>query len=73
MGSSFGIRHLQCFLLFGGLSVAYALRVNLSVAIVAMTDSQHPNPNHPYVSKLFPLFRLKFNQLMKIALIFNLF
>lgn len=49
-GSGFGIRHLQCFLLFGGLSIAYALRVNLSVAIVAMTDSKHPNPDHPNVS-----------------------
>ncbi|XP_073812051.1 putative inorganic phosphate cotransporter isoform X1 [Musca autumnalis] len=42
--SFFGIRHLQCFLLFCGLSVAYALRVNLSVAIVAMTDKQATNP-----------------------------
>ncbi|XP_037945913.1 putative inorganic phosphate cotransporter isoform X3 [Teleopsis dalmanni] len=43
--STFGIRHLQCFLLFCGLSVAYALRVNLSVAIVAMTDSNSTNPD----------------------------
>ncbi|KAI8118081.1 putative inorganic phosphate cotransporter [Lucilia cuprina] len=43
--SIFGIRHLQCFLLFCGLSVAYALRVNLSVAIVAMTDKQATNPD----------------------------
>lgn len=33
-----GIRHLQCTLMFFGLTVAHALRVNLSVAIVAMTD-----------------------------------
>lgn len=32
-----GIRHLQCLLLALGLSVAYATRVNLSIAIVAMT------------------------------------
>ena len=37
-GGIFGIRHLQCFLLFCCLTVAYALRVNLSVAIVAMTE-----------------------------------
>ncbi|XP_075169622.1 putative inorganic phosphate cotransporter isoform X2 [Haematobia irritans] len=44
-GSVFGIRHLQCFLLFLALAVAYALRVNLSVAIVAMTDKDATNPN----------------------------
>ncbi|XP_013113524.2 putative inorganic phosphate cotransporter isoform X1 [Stomoxys calcitrans] len=43
--SIFGVRHLQCFLLFCGLSVSYALRVNLSVAIVAMTDKAATNPN----------------------------
>lgn len=36
--SGFGIRHVQCLLLFFGLTVGYALRVNLSVAIVAMVD-----------------------------------
>ncbi|XP_073811642.1 putative inorganic phosphate cotransporter [Musca autumnalis] len=35
---TFGIRHLQCLLLALGLSVGYATRVNLSVAIVSMTD-----------------------------------
>ena len=40
----FGIRHLQCFIVFWGLAVAYALRVNLSVAIVAMTDRNATNP-----------------------------
>ncbi|XP_037952075.1 putative inorganic phosphate cotransporter [Teleopsis dalmanni] len=44
-GPRFGVRHLQCFLVFCGLAVAYALRVNLSVAIVAMTDSNSTNPN----------------------------
>ncbi|XP_055921949.1 putative inorganic phosphate cotransporter isoform X1 [Eupeodes corollae] len=34
----FGIRHVQCALIFFALAVAYALRVNMSVAIVAMTD-----------------------------------
>lgn len=44
LGPRFGIRHLQCFLAFCGLAVAYSLRVNLSVAIVAMTDKNHTNP-----------------------------
>ncbi|XP_055836974.1 putative inorganic phosphate cotransporter [Episyrphus balteatus] len=35
---TFGIRHLQCILNFFGLGVAHALRVNMSLAIVAMTD-----------------------------------
>ncbi|XP_011178019.1 putative inorganic phosphate cotransporter isoform X1 [Zeugodacus cucurbitae] len=41
----FGIRHFQAFLIFLGLSVAYSLRVNLSVAIVAMTDKDAANPD----------------------------
>ncbi|XP_037956117.1 putative inorganic phosphate cotransporter [Teleopsis dalmanni] len=44
-GPRFGVRHLQCFLVFTGLAVAYALRVNLSVAIVAMTDRNPTNPD----------------------------
>lgn len=43
-GPNCGVRHLQCVLLFFGLTVAYALRVNLSVAIVAMTDNS-TNPD----------------------------
>ncbi|XP_065368594.1 putative inorganic phosphate cotransporter [Calliphora vicina] len=44
-GPRFGVRHVQCLLVFCGLAVAYALRVNLSVAIVAMTDRNATNPN----------------------------
>ncbi|XP_067632690.1 putative inorganic phosphate cotransporter isoform X2 [Eurosta solidaginis] len=33
-----GMRHVQCFLCFCCLSICYALRVNLSVGVVAMTD-----------------------------------
>ncbi|XP_036331387.1 putative inorganic phosphate cotransporter isoform X2 [Rhagoletis pomonella] len=40
-----GIRHFEAFLMFLGLSVAYSLRVNLSVAIVAMTDKESANPD----------------------------
>ncbi|XP_034476547.1 putative inorganic phosphate cotransporter isoform X3 [Drosophila innubila] len=37
-GSGLGERHVQMLLLFFGLMVAFAMRVNLSVAIVAMTE-----------------------------------
>ncbi|KRF79997.1 putative inorganic phosphate cotransporter isoform X1 [Drosophila virilis] len=42
-----GIRHLQTFLFFFALAVAYAQRVNLSVAVVAMTDAAEANPHFP--------------------------
>lgn len=41
----FGVRHLQALLLFLGLTLAYAMRVNLSVAIVAITDKHAANPD----------------------------
>ncbi|XP_053963771.1 putative inorganic phosphate cotransporter [Anastrepha ludens] len=44
MFQNLGFRHLQTLLLFGTMSVVYALRVNLSVAIVVMTDKQS-NPD----------------------------
>lgn len=46
-----GIRHLQCLMLFWGLAVGYAMRINLSVSIIAMTD---PTEEKPYamVSKI---------------------
>ncbi|XP_029406031.2 putative inorganic phosphate cotransporter isoform X1 [Bactrocera dorsalis] len=40
-----GTRHIQCFLCFCCLSICYALRVNLSVGIVAMTDRNSTNSN----------------------------
>lgn len=44
----FGIRHLQAVLLFFMIVIAYGMRVNLSVTIVAMTDpSATTNPNIP--------------------------
>lgn len=48
---AFGVRHVQAFLVFLGLTLAYALRVNLSVAIVAMTDNSS-NPDHEVRSTL---------------------
>lgn len=38
---------MQCLLLFFGLAVIYAMRVNLSVAIVAMMDKNASNPDFP--------------------------
>ncbi|CAO1408559.1 unnamed protein product [Diamesa hyperborea] len=43
--NGFGFRHLQAFLLFLCLTITYAQRVNLSVAIVAMTDRNATNPD----------------------------
>ncbi|CAD7015094.1 putative inorganic phosphate cotransporter [Ceratitis capitata] len=43
----FGRRHVQCVLLFFGLSVIYSMRVNLSVGIVAMMDNKAANPDFP--------------------------
>lgn len=43
--SGFGIRHVQTVLLFFGLTVAYALRVNMSVAVVVMLDKDAANPD----------------------------
>ncbi|XP_034104465.1 putative inorganic phosphate cotransporter isoform X1 [Drosophila nasuta] len=42
-----GVRHWQTFLYFFALTVAYAQRVNLSVAVVAMTDAAAANINFP--------------------------
>ncbi|XP_030556489.1 putative inorganic phosphate cotransporter [Drosophila novamexicana] len=46
-GLGLGVRHWQIFLLFCGLTVGFAMRVNLSVAVVAMTDAASINPNFP--------------------------
>uniref|UniRef100_A0A1B6E1K5 Putative inorganic phosphate cotransporter n=1 Tax=Clastoptera arizonana TaxID=38151 RepID=A0A1B6E1K5_9HEMI len=42
----FGVRHKQAIMAFFAQIVAYSMRVNLSVAIVAMTDNSS-NPNFP--------------------------
>lgn len=36
----FGVRHYQVVLFFFGLALAMAMRINLSVAIVAMTNKE---------------------------------
>ncbi|XP_044758455.1 putative inorganic phosphate cotransporter isoform X1 [Coccinella septempunctata] len=44
----YGTRHTQCLLLFFLLAIGYAMRVNLSVGIVAMTDkTASSNPDVP--------------------------
>ncbi|KAI8037537.1 hypothetical protein M5D96_009690 [Drosophila gunungcola] len=46
-GPRLGVRHLQSFLLFLGLTVMHIARLNVSVAIVAMTNAATTNPNFP--------------------------
>uniref|UniRef100_A0A1B6CNP3 Putative inorganic phosphate cotransporter n=1 Tax=Clastoptera arizonana TaxID=38151 RepID=A0A1B6CNP3_9HEMI len=46
--TGYGTRHTQALLLFLGLVVAYGLRINLSVAIVAMTNNS-TNPDFPHL------------------------
>ncbi|XP_018323914.1 putative inorganic phosphate cotransporter [Agrilus planipennis] len=43
----YGVRHTQILLLFMLTNLAYGMRVNLSVAIVAMTDNS-TNPNYDF-------------------------
>ncbi|XP_011213150.1 putative inorganic phosphate cotransporter [Bactrocera dorsalis] len=44
-GKTIGFRHLQCLLISLGFSLLFAMRVNLSVAIVAMMDNKGSNPD----------------------------
>ncbi|CAD7015103.1 unnamed protein product [Ceratitis capitata] len=44
-GPRFGVRHIQTLLLFLCITVAYLGRLNISVAIVAMTNAASTNPN----------------------------
>ncbi|XP_073982813.1 putative inorganic phosphate cotransporter [Rhodnius prolixus] len=47
--SLIGCRHRQVMLMFFGLIIGYALRVNLSVGMVAMTNKD-VNPNYPVLN-----------------------
>lgn len=47
LAPTFGRRHLQCFMICIGFSAAFAMRVNLSVAVVAMMDNKGANPDFP--------------------------
>ncbi|XP_033149243.1 putative inorganic phosphate cotransporter [Drosophila busckii] len=46
-GPAIGIRHLQAALLFLAICVNYVARLNVSVALVAMTDAATSNPDFP--------------------------
>ncbi|ALC42293.1 CG3649, partial [Drosophila busckii] len=46
-GPAIGVRHLQSLLLFLGLTVMHIARLNVSVAIVAMTNAESTNPDFP--------------------------
>ncbi|XP_054739453.1 putative inorganic phosphate cotransporter [Anastrepha obliqua] len=46
-GKTIGYRHLQCLLISLTFGLLFAMRVNLSVAIVAMMDNKGANPNFP--------------------------
>lgn len=47
------LRHVQLFMMITVITVAYILRVNLSVGIVAMTDKKNANPNFPVSDFLY--------------------
>lgn len=48
-----GSRHTQALLLFLGMATAFALRVCMSVAIVAMKNKDSANPDFPVSVILF--------------------
>uniref|UniRef100_T1GXB0 Major facilitator superfamily (MFS) profile domain-containing protein n=1 Tax=Megaselia scalaris TaxID=36166 RepID=T1GXB0_MEGSC len=45
--SVIGYRHVQVLLLFGATIIEYYGRINISMALVAMTDAKAANPNYP--------------------------
>ncbi|XP_030385990.1 putative inorganic phosphate cotransporter [Scaptodrosophila lebanonensis] len=49
-GPLFGIRHLQTVFLFLCLTFIHIVRLNVGVAIVALTDAESTNPNFPEFS-----------------------
>lgn len=42
-GALLGVRHLQVVMLFFAMTLNFAMRVNMSMAIVAMTDKNDEN------------------------------
>lgn len=59
---TWGERHKQALILFFGLVISYGLRVNLSVAIVAMTDKSSAN-THFIVSMTY--YNMQANKLFR--------
>ncbi|KAH8305918.1 hypothetical protein KR018_003647, partial [Drosophila ironensis] len=47
VGPKWGVRHLQVLFLFTCATLIVAQRMNMSVAIVAMTNANSSNPNYP--------------------------
>ena len=41
------MRHMQTFLLFLNIVVIYVSRLNIGVAVVAMTNAETTNPDYP--------------------------
>ncbi|XP_053964967.1 putative inorganic phosphate cotransporter isoform X1 [Anastrepha ludens] len=46
-GPRFGMRHVQALLIFLNITFLYFARLNVSVAVVAMTNANTTNPNFP--------------------------
>ncbi|XP_013108348.2 putative inorganic phosphate cotransporter isoform X1 [Stomoxys calcitrans] len=46
-GPTFGMRHMQTLLLFLNIVVVYISRLNIGVAVVAMTNAETTNPDFP--------------------------
>jgi magnesium-transporting ATPase (P-type) len=67
-----GTRHVQIFLIFLGIVVAYSMRACMSVTIVAMTDAKSANPNFYVCTLVFIFF---YNAIIVIYCIceFNMF
>lgn len=64
----FGVRHIQAALLFFMIVIAYGMRVNLSVTIVAMTDpAATVNPNIPVSKIIFNYKKNKVNSFRRIS------
>ncbi|TMW41131.1 hypothetical protein DOY81_013789, partial [Sarcophaga bullata] len=40
-----GMRHMQAFLIFLNITVIYVSRLNIAVAVVAMTNAETTNPD----------------------------
>lgn len=47
LGSKWGIRHVQALLIFLNIVVVYISRLNIGVAVVAMTNAATTNPDYP--------------------------
>lgn len=54
LGPRLGQRHVQTFLLFFCIVVNFSARLNVGVAVVAMTNAESTNPDFP-VSRIFDI------------------